>query len=162
MEITLAALADYASTTNQGKLVIGGVFDTITTRKLPARHPMMALALRIQAQPHEPRAHGVSVRFVDPDGEQVLPELKARLQFPNAPESERATAQLVLNMPGVTFKGPGRHAIDLFIDGRQFASVPLWVRLAPDAEATDAEAADPETTDAADSTEPDTTEPGSD
>ena len=74
------------------------------------------------------------MRFVDPDGEQVLPVLNARLQFPNAPESERATAQLVLNMPGVTFKGPGRHAIDLFIDDRQFASVPLWIRLAPDAE----------------------------
>lgn len=129
MEVTLAALADYAATTDQGKLVVAGVFDTLNARRLPARHPMMALVLRLQAQPHEARSHAVSVRFVGPDGEEVLPELKARLDFPDPGIAERSTAQLVLNMPGVLLKQTGRHAIDVFVDGVQVASVPLWVNL---------------------------------
>ncbi|GAB4277094.1 MAG: hypothetical protein Kow0056_08240 [Coriobacteriia bacterium] len=134
MEVTLAALADYAATTDQGKLVVAGVFDTLNARRLPARHPMMALVLRLQAQPHEARSHAVAVRFVGPDGEEVLPELNARLDFPDAGAAERSTAQLVLNMPGVLLKQPGRHGIDVFVDGVQVASVPLWVNLVEAAE----------------------------
>ena len=65
MQVTLAVLADWAATTVHGKLVIAGVFETINAPALPATHPMMALALRLAADPGESSNHRLTLRLVD-------------------------------------------------------------------------------------------------
>lgn len=132
MDIVLAALADYAAVTDHGKLVIAGVFDAIRVPQIPARHPMMALAMRIHAEPGEGATHDVTVRLVDPDGAEVLPELKASVQFKEHGPGEGGDVQIVMHAPGVVFKKLGPHAFDVFIDGSHLTSLSLWVRLTAD------------------------------
>ncbi len=129
----LAALADYAAVTDHGKLVIAGVFDAIRVSQVPIRHPMMALAMRIHADPGEGSTHQVTVRLVDPDGQEVLPELKADVQFKEHGPGEGGDVQIVMHAPGVVFKQLGPHAFDVFIDGVHVQSLSLWIRLSADA-----------------------------
>lgn len=134
MRITLAAIADWAATTDKGKLVIGGVFDTVRVSELPARHPMMVLALRMTAQPGEAPVHQVSVRMVDPDGENVVPEITGRVQLGQLAHEEGAGMQFVLHMPNVPLSMEGPHAVDIFVDGMHLQSLPLYVRLTNEAD----------------------------
>ncbi|MRR12501.1 hypothetical protein EG835_08570 [bacterium] len=132
MQVRLAALADWAATTEHGKLVIAGVMDTVVVSRLPATHPMMALAVRLVADPGEGRSHSITLRLVDPDGVEVLPALNGNIEFGESDPIEGARAQVVLNMPGVTFKSAGAHRMDVLVDGRLESSVDLFVRLAPE------------------------------
>lgn len=129
MQVTLAVLADYAATTDQGKLVIAGVFETINAPTLPATHPMMALALRIHADPGEDRVHKLTLRLVDPDGAEVVPALNGDVAFGEMHPVEGGRAQIILNMPGVRFTKAGPHRMDILIDGRLEHSIDLAVRL---------------------------------
>jgi hypothetical protein len=133
MQITLAVLADYATTTDQGKLVIAGVFETINAPTLPATHPSMALALRIAADPGERPDHHLTLRLVDPDGVEVIPALDGDISFGEMHPVEGGRAQIILNMPGIRFSKAGPHRMDVLIDGRLEHSVDLYVRLAPPA-----------------------------
>ena len=133
MKVVLGAIADYAAVTDHGKLVIGGVFDAIRVQQVPVRHPVMSLALRIHAEPGEGATHEVTVRLVDPDGMEVLPELKADVQFKEHGPGEGGDVQIVMHAPGIVFKQLGPHAFDVFIDGVHAQSLPLWIRLSEEA-----------------------------
>lgn len=133
MQVRLAALADYAATTEHGKLIIAGVMDTVIVRELPATHPSMALAVRMVAEPGEARSHMLTMRLVDPDGLDVIPPVNGQIEFGMPHPTEGARAQVVLNMPGVTFKVPGAHRMDILVDGRLEYSVDLFVRVATEA-----------------------------
>ena len=139
VQITLAVLADYAATTDQGKLVIAGVFETINAAQLPATHPMMALAVRIAAEPGEAREHKLTMRLVDPDGTEVFPALNGNVAFGEIHPPEGARAQIILNMPGVRFAKAGSHRMDILIDGRLEHSIDLYVRHTPKPEEKPAE-----------------------
>jgi hypothetical protein len=132
MQVRLAALADYATTTEHGKLIIAGVMDTVIVRELPAAHPMMALAVRMVAEPGEARTHMLTMRLVDPDGLDVIPPVNGQIEFGTPHPTEGARAQVVLNMPGVTFKVAGAHRMDILLDGRLEYSVDLFVRVVPE------------------------------
>lgn len=132
MQVRLAALADWAATTEHGKLVIAGVMDTVIVRELPATHPSMALAVRMVAEPGEARSHMLTMRLVDPDGLDVIPPVNGQIEFGEPHPTEGARAQVVLNMPGVTFKVAGAHRMDILLDGRLEYSVDLFVRVAPE------------------------------
>lgn len=49
MDLKFALLADHATLTRDGKLVIVGDFDAITAPKLPATHPQFFVVVRFQA-----------------------------------------------------------------------------------------------------------------
>ena len=82
MELKLAVLADYATTTDQGKLVLGGVFDTLMMQRFPGVHPQMAVAIRLAAGPDEGNNHHVTVRLLDPRGNDVIPAMEGDLEVP--------------------------------------------------------------------------------
>jgi hypothetical protein len=131
MDIEFAVIADYAATTNENKLVIGGIFDTLYAREMPASHPFMVLALRVRAHPGEAGHHQVVVRLVDPDGAEVIQPLEAPLEIGGLDPLEGGTADLVLHLAGVPFGTFGRHGFDILLDGRFERSVQLTVRQAP-------------------------------
>ena len=131
MDLELAVIADYAANTSDGKLVIGGIFDTIWVQELPAVQPFMAVVMRIRAHPGEEGGHDVRVRLVDPDGHEVIEGLDAPLMLAELDPLDGGTAQMILQLAGVQFENHGRHSIDLFLDGRFERSLPLFVRKAP-------------------------------
>jgi len=52
------------------------------------------------------------------------------VQIPPAQQS--GSAKFIINLQGIKFEKPGPYSIDLAIDGRQDASLPLFLRHVPD------------------------------
>jgi hypothetical protein len=130
MKVELLAMCD-AATDSAGKLNILGVYDTIGAPTMPAVHPRCAIVLKIRFERIERGEHRLKLNIIDEDGAPVIPSLEAPLNvnFPNSQPS--ATAQMILDLHNVKFTRFGQFAIDLAVDGRQEASIPLFVRQAP-------------------------------
>lgn len=126
MEIRLAVLADYAATTGEGKLVIAGIFDTLSAIKVPAAHPRVALAFRLHVLPEEGSDHRVKVQYVDPDGNRIL-ELGGPIPVQGMHPERGADAQFVINFEPLPVPAFGRHAFDIFVDDRYEETVALDV-----------------------------------
>jgi len=108
MEIQVATLCDSAVDYG-GKLSLLGAFDTIVARELPAVHPQCSVALRILFRKEEEGSHTLSVN-VGSMGDFFF-----------------STHNLVLNLQQLRFENSGLYSVDVAIDGRQIASVPLQI-----------------------------------
>ena len=128
MNIVVFSLCDAATVDVAGKLNVLGAFDTIWTGKLPMVYPQCALALRIRFESIEKGEHRVAVNFVDLDGKPVIPAAQGsiNIQFPD--EQRSGSANLVLNLQMLKLESHGEYSIDLAMDGRKEASLPLFVR----------------------------------
>lgn len=126
MNVQLALLADYASVSRDGKLSVAGIFDRIVMHEVPWQHPTMFIALRIHFHPGEEGAHGIKIRFVDADGQEII-ALDADVTVKELDSIEGGNTQLVLSMNNVPITKAGRHAFDVFLDGRYEHSIPLVV-----------------------------------
>ena len=127
MIIEIFALCD-AATDSAGKLNMLGAFDSIFAPKVPAMHHQCALAVRIRFERIERGEHAIQVNIVDTDGANVVPPLQGKMmvQFPDIDSSH--AFNMVLNMHGLKFEKFGTYEIDLAVDGRQEASLPLSVK----------------------------------
>lgn len=126
MEIQVATLCDSAADYG-GKLSLLGAFDTIVARELPAIHPQCAFALRIQFRKEEEGAHDLNVNFVNEDGKSIIPPMNGTIQIASMDDFFFSTHNLVLNLQQLPFEKEGLYSVDVSIDGRQLASVPLQV-----------------------------------
>lgn len=126
MNIEVFSLCD-AATDNAGKLNILGAFDTIWARNIPAVHPQCAIALRIRFENIERGEHRVTVNFVDLDGRHIIPSANGTINI-NFPNDQRSgSANLILNIQLLRLERYGEYSINLAIDGRGEASLPLFV-----------------------------------
>jgi hypothetical protein len=126
MNIEVFSLCD-AATIEAGKLNILGAFDTIWTVNMPVVHPLCAIALRVRFENIERGEHRVAVNFVDLDGRHIIPSANGVINI-NFPEEQRSgSANLVLNIQMLRLERYGEYSIDLAIDGRREASLPLFV-----------------------------------
>lgn len=126
VNIELALLSDYAATTSDGKLIAAGIFDQLTPPRLPWQHPTMFISLRVHYHPGEEGQHNLKVRLVNPDGAEVV-ALDTETEIGGMDPVEGAGFQLVFSLNNVTFNTHGRHAFDIFLDGRYEHTVPLSV-----------------------------------
>jgi len=133
MDIEVFVLCD-AATNYQGRLNILGTFDTIWARQLPVSHPHCAVALRLRFSKIEEGEHKVKINIIDQDGNSIAPPLNAsaNLGFKENSESTVAT-NLIMNINGLKLEKYGNYAVDLAINGRQEASLPLRIRQLPEA-----------------------------
>ncbi len=129
MEIQIAALCDSAVDYG-GKLCLLGAFDTIVAGGIPAIHPQCSVALRIVFRKEEEGVHHVRVNFVDEDGKSIVPGIETEMEVVLPEEFYFSTRNLVLNIQQLQFDGAGLYAIDIAVNGRQVASIPLQVMLA--------------------------------
>jgi hypothetical protein len=132
MKVELFVLCD-AATDYQGKMNILGTFDAIWAKQMPAVHPLCAVALRLRFLKIEEGKHKVKISIVDEDGKAVVQPLEAgvNVQFKNAPFTSIAT-NMILNLQGLKFPNYGEYSIDLAIDGRHEASLPLNINQIPE------------------------------
>ncbi|MGA3171160.1 MAG: hypothetical protein ABSE62_09105 [Chthoniobacteraceae bacterium] len=128
MEIQVAALCD-AAVDYDGKLCLLGVFDTIVAGALPAIHPQCSVALRILFRKEEEGFHTVSVLFVDEDGRSIVPPMETSFDVELPDDLFFSTRNLILNLQQLPFSRHGAYSIDVSVDKRQSASIPLQVRL---------------------------------
>ena len=127
MDVQIAVLCD-AATDYGGKLNLLGTFDTIISHQFPAVHPQCSIALRIAFSRIEEGSHKVRISLVDEDGHPVMPsiDIPADVVFPA--EGTFISRNFVLNIQHLKFEAAGQYAIDIAIDGRHEASIPLQVR----------------------------------
>jgi len=134
MEIQVAALCDSAADYD-GKLCLLGVFDTIVAAALPAIHPQCSVALRILFRKEEEGFHTVTVLFVDEDGHAIVPPMETSFDVSSPEDLFFSTRNLILNLQQLPFARHGTYSIDVSVDKRQLASIPLQIRLTPPATA---------------------------
>ena len=127
MKIELFTLCD-AATDSGGKLNILGSFDHIFAKKIPATHPLCAIAVKIRFSRIEEGNHRLRVTFADTDGKLVLPGLDATLVIRLRPEDSTVAANVVLVIQKIKLEIFGEYTIDLAIDGRHEGSIPLYVK----------------------------------
>ena len=128
MYIEVFSLCD-AATNDMGKLNILGAFDTIWMTQAPGIHPQCAVVLRVRFASSERGEHRLTVSFVNADGKHIIPSTSGMINvnFPN--QQRTGSANLILNIHGLKIETLGEYSIDLSIDGKNVASLPLFVML---------------------------------
>jgi hypothetical protein len=128
MHIEIISLCDAATTDSSGKLNILGAFDTIWTSSMPLTHPQCAVALRIRFESIERGEHRIVVNLVNLDGKHIIQPANGVIDVNFAEKQSSGSANLILNIQMLVLEGYGEYSIDLAIDGRREASLPLLVR----------------------------------
>ena len=127
MDIQVAVLCD-AATDYKGKLNLLGTFNSVHTRELPANYPQCSIVLRVVFKLVEEGSHKLRINFVDEDGKFVMPSIELPFDV-KVPENDSFTYRnFILNIQRLKFEKFGQHAVDIAIDGRQEASIPLEVK----------------------------------
>jgi hypothetical protein len=130
VEVDLAVVADAANVSQEGKLNILGVFDTIWAREFPCRHAAMVFVLRARADFTEQGAHQLEVRLIDADGAQLF-KAEGPLHVPHGIPGRPIRPHVILGLAGISFQKPGDFSFEVTVDNRHVRSVPLHVMAAP-------------------------------
>jgi len=128
MKVEIFTLCDAATADSGGKLNILGSFDRIHANSTPVTHPLCALAIKLRFERLEEGEKRIRISFMDSDGAAVMPTLDAGTQVGFPPGEHTVTACLVLQIQQLKLPNYGEYSIDLGIDGRHEASIPLFVR----------------------------------
>ncbi|HVR37183.1 MAG TPA: hypothetical protein VMS21_15175 [Methylomirabilota bacterium] len=130
MNIQVAVLCD-AAMDYQGKLSLLGTFDTIHAGQIPAFHPQCSIALRIVFSRIEEGSHKLKINFVDEDGKLVMPSIDVPVEVILPGETTFISRNFIINIQQLRFEKAGTYSIDIAMDGRQEASIPLEVKHTP-------------------------------
>ena len=127
MKVELFALCDFAADYG-GKLSIIGTFDSIFAKQMPAVHAQCCLAVRLRFEKIEEGQKRVRLSITDDDGKLVLPAMEIPINVVMPPDAGSNTIQVVANIGGMKLETFGEYSIDLALDGRHEASIPLFAR----------------------------------
>jgi len=127
MNIQVAVLCD-AATDDNGKLNLLGAFDTIYTQQLPAVHPQCSIALRLTFGNEDEGARKLRLSFVDADGRSIMPGIDIPVEVALPADSHFGTRNFIVNIQQLKFEQPGLYSIDVALDEKQQASIPLLVK----------------------------------
>jgi len=127
VQVEILTLCDAAADYN-AKLSLLGAFDTITSPSFPTTHQQCSIALRIRFSRIEEGPHTIRIHVVDDDGELVMPNIEGHLGVSFVDHSETASVNVILGIQTLPLAKPGTYAVNLAVDGKQEASVPLYVR----------------------------------
>jgi len=127
MKTEIFTLCD-AATEQQGKMNLLGSFDHLWARHEPIAHAGCALALKLRFTKIEEGSHKMRITFGDEDGNLVMPALEAPVTVVIGSGETTATSNLILNIQQLKLPKFGEYSIDLAVDGRAEASLPLYVK----------------------------------
>lgn len=127
MKVLVAVVAEHAWVENNC-LSLCRAFDSITADKFPYVLPRMSVALRLLIRRSEAGMHKLNVLLADSDGKKILSgDLNINFQPPQGSVTE-ASFSFVLNGQNVAFPKGGDYVVDIIIDGRAEASIPIYIR----------------------------------
>lgn len=131
MRFTSAMLADAAQVQGGKLFILGGGFDTISVRSLPAVHRSLTLALVAEVDPDErQRDLELSIRLIDEDGASVGVEAKGRLRVgapPNLPPGSSSIVPIVSPFHNITFPDAKGYVFVVSLNDRELARVAFRV-----------------------------------
>ncbi|SPE54244.1 conserved hypothetical protein [Verrucomicrobia bacterium] len=131
MNVQVSVLCD-AATDDNGKLNLLGAFDTIYTQQLPAVHPQCTVALRLTFFSGDEGKHNLRLNFVDADGRSIMPNFPViPVEFVLPEDLHFGTRNFIVNFQPLKLDKAGLYSIDISVDNRPQASIPLMVRHNP-------------------------------
>ena len=134
MNIQVAVLCD-AATEDNGKLNLLGAFDTIFAPQLPAVHPQCAVALRVTFMSGDEGARKLKLNFVDADGKSIMPPIEIPVAVSLPDEALFLTRNFIVNIQQLKFAEEGLYSVDVRLDDKSQAAIPLQIKLLPPREA---------------------------
>ena len=133
MHLDFAVVADYALVDQAGKISVLGIFQHIWVQQFPAMHPRLHLVLRLKGKRTEIGEHGVQIRLVDEQDNEILGG-NGNVTFAEPPAGVteiEAAAVLVFDVP---FPRAGVYSFDITVDAERAARVPITVSQMPQPE----------------------------
>src|SRR5581483_11913120 len=131
MNVDVFTLCDFAQTAQGNKMTIVGSFSHIFARKIPAVHPLCALAMLLRFERIEEGTKNIRVSIIDSDGRPIVPTLNAQINVKVNPNDSDTSVPLCLVIQQISLPRYGEYSIDLAVDGRQEAAIPLYVKQVP-------------------------------
>lgn len=133
MRVSLAAVADNATISADGKLNIMGIFTAIYALTLPATYLQFRLVLQLQPDSEDTGVlRRLAIQLTDPDGE-VLLDTATEVTLP-ADMPAFVSIPQILDFSLITFQKAGAHRFSIRINGEEHASLPLNVIVLPPAQ----------------------------
>jgi hypothetical protein len=127
MNIQMAVMCD-AATDYNGKLSILGAFDALYTAKLPAVHPQCSVAVRIVFDRSEEGMHQMRLNFVNEDGHSIMQPMEIPMDVAFPDDATFHSRNFVVNIQQLKLDEAGLYSVDVAVDERQAASIPLLVK----------------------------------
>lgn len=126
--IRLAAVADAANISREGKLNITGIFNNINASKFPVKHPLMVLVFVIEGERGDERAeHKLKVDLIDEDGNSLIPTLEGNIRFGPTGSSSNIHYPQIIQLANVEFRKAGRHEFKILLNGEVRGTVPITI-----------------------------------
>ena len=120
-------LADAAQVQNGKLFILGGGFDTISVRSLPAVHRSLTLAMVAEVDPDErQRDLELLIALIDEDGGAIGVEAKGRLRVgapPNLPPGSSSIVPIVSPFHNITFSEAKGYAFVVTLEDRELARI---------------------------------------
>jgi len=130
MKVEILCLCDFATVDVSSKMTVVGAFDTVYGHQPPVVNGLCALAVRLRFDKVEEGVKKLRISFTDIDGRLIMPSMEPQVPVQVLPGSPTAIAQIVLILTLLPLPNFGEYSIDLAVDGRQEASIPLYARQA--------------------------------
>ena len=127
MKVEIFTLCDAATIDAAGKLNVLGSFDRLNAPQEPVTHPQCALAVKLRFDRVEEGQKRIRITFVDLDGAPVMPTLDATTDVRIGQGESSTASSLALVIQQLKLPRFGEYSIDLAVDGRREASIPLFV-----------------------------------
>ena len=103
-------------------------FDTIFAQKVPVIHRSCSIALLLRLTKIEEGEHKLKISFIDNDGKNIVPPMDGQIECSLGGDQTSKAINLILNLQGLQLPHFGEYRIDLAINGRHEASLPLFLR----------------------------------
>lgn len=127
MKLTAVMLADAAQVQSGKLFVLGGGFDTISVRSLPATHRNLSLAMVAEVGPEErQRDLELHISLVDEDGTPIGVEAKGMLRVgapPNLPPGSPSVVPIVSPFHNITFPEAKGYTFVVSLDDTELARI---------------------------------------
>jgi hypothetical protein len=129
MKVEIFTLCHYAQADPGGNLTIIGAFDHIAAIQVPVTvMPMCAVACRLRFERIEEGRKNITISIMDSDGQRVLPALSPQIPVNIRQGESTVTVPIVMLIGQLKLPTFGEYQIDLAVDGRIEASIPIYVR----------------------------------
>jgi hypothetical protein len=124
----IAAIADYASTSDGGKLNVLGVFGIIHALTVPAMHPQMWLVMQLEFDAHDAGDKSLTILLEADDGEPIL-QMSGIMNVPPQLEGQPSIVNSLMQLNGIPFPKFGRYQFKIQIADEEEITIPLTVAL---------------------------------
>jgi hypothetical protein len=126
LKIEIFTFCDFVQE-NDGKLTIIGTFDTIIARAFPCVHPQLFVIIRIRFDIWEFSKHRFRIETRDLNGDTCMDAINGNM-IVNGAGNATAVSHLIFTVSNLRFKNSGMISFALYMDDREVASIPLYVR----------------------------------